>query len=188
MTILESFLLALALCVDTLAVSTACGLKYRLARRRWLLFSIILAVAQGLFPLMGAVIGSVCERFIEAVDHWIAFALLLAIGVKMIVDALRKRNDQDLNISTLNLGTMCLLGIATSIDAFAVGIGFGLSSTLTESVITCGIITVVTFVVSVLGVALGQTGRHIPERWSGLVAGLVLIGIGTKILVEHLGA
>lgn len=188
MTILESFLLALALCVDTLAVSTACGLKYKMTRWRWILFSSIMAAAQGLFPLMGALIGTVCEQFIEAVDHWIAFALLLAIGIKMIVDALLKRCDDSLNINTLNIKTMCLLGVATSIDAFAVGIGFGLDSTLLESIITCVIITLVTFVVSITGVVLGQTGRHIPERWSGIVAGLVLIGIGTKILVEHLGA
>ncbi|MBO4588438.1 MAG: manganese efflux pump [Bacteroidales bacterium] len=186
MTILESFLLALALCVDTLAVSTACGLKYKLSRWRWVLLSLTLAVAQGLFPLSGALIGSVCEQFIRAIDHWVAFALLLAIGVKMIADAFRKKDDSDLKANTLNFGAMCLLGVATSIDAFAVGIGFGLNCTILQSVVTCGIITLVTFIVSVVGTTLGRAGRQIPERWASVIAGLVLIGIGVKILVEHL--
>lgn len=186
MTILESILLALALCVDTLAVSTACGLKYTMRARRWVLLSLTLGISQGLFPLAGAILGSACEQFIEAIDHWIAFVLLLAIGVKMVVDAVRKKSDTDIKSNTLNFGAMCLLGVATSIDAFAVGIGFGLNSTLMEIIVTCSIIAVVTFAVSCAGVLLGRGGRTISTLWTGILAGLVLIGIGTKILVEHL--
>ena len=186
MTILESFLLALALCVDTLAVSTACGLKYKMTRWRWILFSSIMAAAQGLFPLMGALIGTVCEQFIEAVDHWIAFALLLAIGIKMIVDALLKRCDDSLNINTLNIKTMCLLGVATSIDAFAVGIGLGLDNPLSTVLWVVATIGAVTFLVSVVGVFLGKRNIPIPERAANIIAGCVLIGLGVKILLEHL--
>lgn len=205
MTIVESFLLAVALCADTLAVSTASGLKYRTAWRRWLLLAAILGGFQGFFPLMGALLGATCERFIESVDHWIAFTLLLMIGGKMIVDALRsKKSDagsqmldaadhdgispnDDTRAHGLRLGTMCLLGVATSIDAFAVGIGFGLDSSVSEIFVTCGIIAAVTFTVAMCGIALGRAGRNIPERWTGILAGIVLVGIGTKILVEHLG-
>mgnify|MGYP002622477339 CR=1 FL=1 len=189
MSVPESFLLALALCADTLAVSSVSGLRYRMSWRRWLLLAVLLAVFQGLFPLLGALIGSACERFIEAVDHWIAFALLLMIGGKMIVDALRSGNsghehsDTDLQPS---IPTMCLLGVATSIDAFAVGIGFGLESTVAQSIVTCAIIAVVTFLVAATGITLGRAGRIIPERWTGVIAGLVLIAIGAKILLEHL--
>lgn len=186
MSIFESILLALALCVDTLAVSTACGLKYEMRTRRWLLLSLTLGLSQGLFPLAGAILGTACERFIEAIDHWIAFVLLLAIGVKMIVDAFRKKSDSDLKSNTLNFGAMCVLGVATSIDAFAVGIGFGLDSSIAESLVTCAIIAAVTFTVSCLGVLLGRGGRSISTLWAGILAGLVLIGIGVKILVEHL--
>lgn len=186
MSILESILLSLALCVDTLAVSTACGLKYTMRPSRWLLLSLTLGLAQGLFPLAGAILGTACERFIEAVDHWIAFVLLLCIGAKMIFDATHKKDDSLADTGTLDFKTMCLLGVATSIDAFAVGIGFGLNSTITESIITCAIIAFVTFAVSCLGVLLGRGGRSIPNLWAGIIAGLVLIGIGVKILVEHL--
>lgn len=205
MTILESLLLAVALCADTLAVSTASGLKYRMDWRWWLLLAAILGGFQGLFPLMGALIGSACERFIEAIDHWIAFALLILIGGKMIIDALRAKGDIQLREavahndtahndsskiknqnSKLPLGTMCLLGIATSIDAFAVGIGFGLDSSVAECFVTCAIIATVTFIVAMVGITLGRAGRNIPERWTGIIAGLVLIGIGTKILLEHI--
>ncbi len=208
MSVAESLLLAVALCADTLAVSTAGGLKYRMPRPRWLLFAFVLGGFQGLFPLMGALTGAVCEQFIEAVDHWIAFGLLLLVGSKMIVDALRTKrpvdnavddcgdstalhyDDQghDNQTPTLKITTMCLLGVATSIDAFAVGIGFGLDSSVAECFITCATIAAVTFTVALTGIGLGRAGRIVPERWTGIIAGLVLIGIGTKILVEHLAA
>jgi len=206
MTIVESFLLAIALCADTLAVSTAGGLKYRMSWQRWLILALVLGGFQGLFPLMGALLGSACDQFIEAVDHWIAFALLLLIGSKMVFDALSKHKNKDGNLHLtspdndansdktevqdmrLKVGTMCLLGIATSIDAFAVGVGFGLDCSVVECFITCAIIALVTFLVALLGITLGKAGHNIPERWTGIIAGLVLIGIGAKILIEHLSA
>lgn len=155
---------------------------------RWGLLTLILGLSQGLFPLAGAILGTTCGHFIEAIDHWIAFILLLAIGIKMIIDATRKEGESLTGGNALNVRTMCMLGVATSIDAFAVGIGFGLDSTMTQNIVTCTIIATVTFAVSCLGVLLGQSGRRIPTLWSGIVAGAVLIGIGVKILAEHLAS
>ena len=187
MSIIESLILAFALCADTLAVSAASGLKYNMSKRRWLMLASILALFQGLFPMLGAIIGVVSEKFISAVDHWIAFGLLLSVGAKMIFDAFTNHNDEK-KLDIANIGTMCILGVATSIDAFAVGIGFGLNSTFIQSATTCAIITGVTFLVAIMGICIGRSGRHISQRWSGLVAGLVLISIGCKILIEHLAS
>lgn len=183
MTILESLLLALALCADTLAVSAASGLRYREPRRRWLLLAFFLALFQGGFPLLGALLGVACEQFIQSIDHWIAFGLLLAVGGKMIFDAWRNGPEGRSAAPRLSIATMCLMGIATSIDAFAVGIGFGLSSTVVQSLVTCSIIFAVTFLVACLGIFLGSRGKHIPQRLSGTIAGLVLIALAVKALL-----
>lgn len=185
MTILESLLLAFALCADTLAVSTASGLRYSMPKMRWLLLAFVMAFFQGLFPLMGALLGAACEQFITSVDHWIAFFLLLAVGGKMIIDAFRPHKESS-PVDIASLGTMCLMGIATSIDAFAVGIGFGLSCSISQSLITCGIIAMVTFLVAVCGIFIGLKGQSVSGRWSSVLAGIVLISIGVKILLQHL--
>ena len=105
----------------------------------------------------------------------------------MIVDALRNApDDKQLDIS--KTGVLCLLGIATSIDAFVVGIGLGLDNELPQIVFVVVTIAVVTFIVSMLGVVLGKRNIPIPERIASIVAGLVLIGLGAYTLIEHLTA
>ena len=185
MNILESLLLALALCVDSLVVSTTCATKTKMSYSRGVVLALIFALFQGGFPLIGALIGTVCQSLIENIDHWIAFSLLLIIGVKMIIDAFKSEED-DHKLDLTSIGVMCTLGVATSIDAFVVGIGFGLNSNLLNILITVLIITIVTFLATMLGVFLGKQHIPIPEKWATIIAGLVLIGLGVKTLLEHL--
>ena len=126
------------------------------------------------------------RSFIEAVDHWVAFGLLAAVGVKMIVDALQKNGEEKVLSHRLPIVTFFLLGIATSIDAFAVGIGLGLEHPRHTVLWVVLLIGAVTLAVSLLGVSLGKKRVPIPERTATILAGAILIALGAKILVEHL--
>lgn len=185
MTLAESFLLALALCVDSLTVSAASALRSRMPVRSGLLMAFIFGFFQGLFPLLGGLLGSAFQSVAESVDHWVAFGLLLVVGGKMIWDAFRGAGDEG-RAGVVGVGTMCLLGIATSIDAFVVGIGFGMGSTLPQILSVTLIIFAVTVVMSAVGFLLGRRGVPVPERAADILAGLVLIGLGTFTLCEHL--
>lgn len=168
-------------------VSTTSAFKTKLSYRRGLLLALTFGLFQGGFPLLGALVGNACERFIASVDHWVAFGLLSLVGGKMIVDAFKDEADN----SVLDLSrywVICTLAVATSIDAFVVGIGFGLNpnATLLNDIITCAIIALVTVVVSLVGVFLGKRNVPIPEKWATILAGVVLIGLGLHTLAEHL--
>ena len=178
----------MALCVESLVVSTTTAFRTKMTYRRGLLMALIFGLCQGAFPLAGALIGDVAREFIEAVDHWIAFGLLAFIGGKMIIDGIRGEEEEE-NVSTyqhINVSTFFLLGVATSIDAFAVGIGLGLDNPLTTVLWIVATIGIVTTLVSLLGVYLGKRNIPVPERTANIIAGLVLLGLGVKILLEHL--
>lgn len=188
MNFLEALLLSLALCVDTLVVSATTAFRTKMVYRRGLLMALILGFCQFAFPLVGAVIGDVARSFIEAVDHWVAFGLLAIVGGKMIVEGIKneeEENDKTKNQS-LSVGTFFLLGVATSIDGLAVGIGLGLDNTLKTVLWVVALIGVVTSLVSMLGVYLGKRNIPVPERIANIIAGVVLILLGLKILLEHL--
>lgn len=188
MNILEAILLALSLCVDSLVVSATTAFHSKISLRRGFAMALVFGLCQGGFPLLGALIGDVSRVFIEAVDHWVAFGLLLFVGGKMIIDGLRHKEqaEEGKQRAVVTLGTMFLLGVATSIDAFAVGIGLGLDqpmSTVLWVVTTIGACTVAA---SLVGAYLGRRHIPVPERTATLIAGIVLIALGTKILLEHL--
>ena len=187
MSFFEALILALALCVDSLVVSATTAFKSKLSWRQGILMALIFGFCQGLFPMLGALIGDVARSFIEAVDHWVAFGLLALIGGKMIFVGIRN-NEEDKQSSSHRspLITYILLGIATSIDAFAVGIGLGLQEHLLVVLYIVSLIGWVTFLVSLLGVYLGKRNVSIPERTATILAGVVLIALGVKILLEHL--
>ncbi len=106
----------------------------------------------------------------------------------MIIDGIRGEEEEE-NVSTyqhINVSTFFLLGVATSIDAFAVGIGLGLDNPLTTVLWIVATIGIVTTLVSLLGVYLGKRNIPVPERTANIIAGLVLLGLGVKILLEHL--
>ncbi len=176
-------LLAIGLSMDSFAVSITNGLTIReLNVKRILTISFSLAIFQALMPLVGWFAGIGIEKYIKELDHWIAFILLSFIGVKMIYEGVKKNDiakDSELKILTL-IGQ----SFATSIDAFAVGISFAL---LDVSIVTpILIIGIITFGVSLIGLQLGKYfGKRIGKTVE-IFGGIVLIGIGIKILIEHL--
>ena len=117
MSLIEVLLLALALSVDSLVVSTASTFKSKMPYRKGVLMAFVFGVFQGGFPLLGALLGAVFQDFVSSIDHWIAFGLLLFVGGKMIWDAFHSEED-DRPLDVTKFGTMCILGVATSIDAF----------------------------------------------------------------------
>lgn len=182
-------LLALALCVDTLVVSATTAFREKVTYRRGLLLAVILGFCQFAFPLVGALIGDVARSFIEAVDHWIAFGLLAFIGGKMILDGIRGEEEEEVKARGGHgslIYTYFLLGVATSIDGLAVGIGLGLDQPMHTILWVVVLIGVVTFLVSMIGVFLGKRNIPVPERTANIIAGVVLFGLGVKILLEHL--
>ncbi len=187
---IEALLLALALCVDTLVVSATTAFKDKMVWRRGVLMALILGFCQFTFPLLGAVIGDVARAFIEAVDHWVAFGLLAFIGGKMIVDGIRGEEGEEQKKVVVGrrslIATYFLLGVATSIDGLAVGIGLGLDQPMSTVLWVVAVVGVVTFVVSIIGIFLGKRNIPVPERTANIIAGVVLIGLGVKILLEHL--
>lgn len=187
MSFVEALLLALALCVDSLVVSTTTAFKSKMTWRQGLLMAFVFGLSQGAFPLVGALIGDVARSFIEDVDHWVAFALLAFVGGKMVVEGIQNKEcGKESTYRQVYISTFFLLGVATSIDAFAVGIGLGLDNPLNTVLWVVAAIGIVTFVVSMTGVWLGKRNIPVPERTATVAAGLVLIGLGVKILLEHL--
>jgi putative Mn2+ efflux pump MntP len=182
---LEIVLIAVGLAADSFAVSVSSGaviqqLRFCHAVR----IAVFLSVFQGLMPLVGWKLGSFANTVIAAIDHWLAFVLLSFIGGKMIYESLVADKDQDI-INPLKLSVLITLSIATSIDALAVGFTFSfLDIAIIEPVIIIGLVT---FVFSLAGTYIGNGFGHIFERKIELAGGLILIAIGLKILIEHIG-
>ena len=142
--------------------------------------------SQALMPVIGWALGSQFLWLIEPIDHWVAFCLLGIIGVNMIVEAVRGGDEQDAsNSSRLRLTELIMLAIATSIDALTVGIAF--ASLHVDIVFSVTCIGVITFVLSVIGTYLGAVFGTCFERQVQMAGGVILILIGLKVLLEHLG-
>ncbi|MEA2104541.1 MAG: manganese efflux pump MntP family protein [Candidatus Cloacimonadota bacterium] len=183
MDIITLILIAVGLSMDSFAVSVTNGLTIRdLNARRILTISFSLAFFQSLMPLIGWLAGIEIEKYIKEFDHWIAFLLLLLIGGKMIYEGLQKNGVE----KDTELKILILIGqsFATSIDAFAVGISFAfLNLSIITSVLLIGLVT---FIASIIGLQLGKYfGKRIGKSVE-IFGGIVLIGIGMKILIEHL--
>ena len=202
MSFVEILLIGIGLSMDAFSVSICKGLttkqfSWKMALTCGLWFGFF----QALMPLIGYFLGEQFEEYITAVDHWIAFGLLFLIGANMIREALSKKtSDQELSLraerseawqssttqnGSLGFKTMLLLAIATSIDALAVGISFACIQVKIWSSIL--IIGVTTFLFSVLGVKIGNVFGSKFEKSAGIIGGIILILIGLKILLEHLG-
>ena len=134
-------------------------------------------------PLIGWFVGTSVQSLIEPLDHWIAFAILAFIGVKMIWQSLLMAPDKK-PIDIRKILVLLSLSIATSIDALITGVGFGfVKANIYEAVI---IISIITFFVSVFGAKLGEKTTFIPARWAEFAGGIVLIVIGVKVVLEHM--
>ncbi len=184
MTFLELLLIAIGLSMDAFSVSICKGLTTKkFSWRMALVCGLWFGLFQALMPIIGYFLGAQFQEMIEAYDHWIAFGLLFLIGANMIREAVwGKEEQQD---GSLGFKTMFLLAIATSIDALAVGVSFAcIQVKLWSSVLIIG---VTTFLFSVLGVKVGNVFGSKYEKSASIVGGIILILIGLKILLEHLG-
>ncbi len=184
MDILTMVLIAIGLAMDSLAVSITSGLAMReLKIGKALKIAIFFGLFQALMPVVGWLAGLSLTDLISGIDHWIAFALLSLIGCKMIYESIRLESREKV-IDPTNVYLLLMLSIATSIDALAVGITFAF---LEVSIVTpIIIIGIVTFLLSFLGVFVGNKVGHLFEKKIGVAGGLILIGIGIRILIEHL--
>ena len=185
MSILEILLLGIGLSMDAFAVSICKGLSTKkLQIKHYLIIGAWFGGFQALMPLLGYLLGTQFEQFVTSVDHWIAFVLLGIIGGNMIREALSK--DEDKLDGSLAFKTMLLLAIATSIDALAVGITFAFLPG-THIVPAVALIGSITFVFSAAGIRLGNVFGLRYKSKAEFAGGVILILLGTKILLEHLG-
>ena len=178
----ELFLIAVGLSMDAFAVSICKGLSMQKLRpRHAALVGLYFGGFQALMPLIGWALGYRFEHVIENVDHWIAFGLLVIIGVSMIREA---KQADELN-DDLSFKTMLLLAVATSIDALAVGVTFAFLQVRILPAAT--LIGVTTFLLSAIGVYIGHLFGLRYKAKAEIAGGVILIFIGVKILLEHLG-
>ena len=180
MGILELFFIAVGLSMDAFAVSICKGLKMkRVHRGRCLVIALFFGGFQALMPLAGWLLGKQFEQYITAIDHWIAFVLLAFLGGKMVVEAESCQEER------LDLRELFLLAVATSIDALAVGITFAfLQVSIFPAV---AIIGCTTFVLSIGAVYIGNIFGAKYKNKAELFGGMILVLLGLKILLEHLG-
>ncbi len=186
MNLLSIFFIAIGLAMDAFAVSIASGVSIKNLRIRHILaIAFAFGFFQGFMPIVGWLAGMGFREMIASVDHWVAFGLLLLIGLKMIYESFAIEQEVKACDTALNASRLLLLSIATSIDALAVGLTF--SCVGVEIVTPALIISLVTFLLSTAGVIIGDKIGHLFEGKIELVGGIILIAIGTKILFEHLG-
>ena len=185
MSFVEVLLIGIGLSMDAFSVSICKGLttkqfSWKIALTCGLWFGFF----QALMPTIGYFLGAQFQEMIEAYDHWIAFGLLTLIGANMIREAVSDKEEESAN-GALDVKTMFLLAIATSIDALAVGVSFAcIQVKLWSSVLIIGLTT---FIFSMLGVKIGNVFGSKYEKSAGIAGGIILILIGLKILLEHLG-
>ena len=185
---LELLLIGVGLSMDAFAVAVCQGLCMpRLNLRFALVIALFFGGFQALMPFAGWLLGAQFAGYIQQIDHWLAFVLLAVIGGKMLWEAFTEDEDEGDNkdAERIDLGEYLILAIATSIDALAVGISFAALSV--DIVPAVSLIGITTFVFSIAGVAIGHTFGARYEKPATIVGGVVLVLIGLKILLEHLG-
>lgn len=185
MGITELFFIALGLSMDAFAVSVCKGLSTQwLKPRHYIAVGLWFGGFQALMPFIGYLLGSSFEGYITEYDHWIAFVLLAFIGGNMLKEGLSKETDS-VN-SSFGAATMAVLAVATSIDALAVGITFALLPDVNIAA-AVGFIGVITFALSCVGLKIGNIFGTKYKSKAEIAGGVILILIGLKILLEHLG-
>ena len=184
MGLIELFLIAVGLSMDAFAVSVCKGLAMpKCTFKKAAIVGLWFGGFQALMPAIGYILGAQFQEAIASIDHWIAFVLLALIGGNMIHEALD--NDEEEADASLDVKTMFLLAVATSIDALAIGITFAfLKVNIIPAVCFIGIVT---FIISFAGVKIGNAFGARYKNKAEIVGGVILILLGLKILLEHLG-
>lgn len=193
MGLIEVIILAVGLAMDAFAVSVCKGLAMKKATfKNALICGIWFGGFQGLMPFIGYLLGASFAEYINVISSWIAFALLSLIGGNMIREALSK--DEETASADLDIKTMLVMAIATSIDALAVGIAFACEkinilavNDIVNTLIGVGIIGIITCIISCFGVKIGNLFGSKFKSKAEFCGGLILIFIGVKILLEYFG-
>lgn len=184
MNILEILLISVSLAADAFAVSVCKGLSLKKIKvKDAVKIGIWFGIFQALMPTIGFFLGETFEHIITSIDHWIAFALLLFIGGKMVVESRSKEEKVD---SDLGVKTMAVLAVATSIDALVVGIAYVCAYGSNNAFLTFSIIGIITFILSVVGVYIGNKFGSKYKNIAEFTGGVILILLGVEILLEHL--
>ncbi len=183
LSLLEIILIGIGLAMDCFAVSISFSvIKKEIKFFEALKIAIFFGIFQAIMPVLGWLLSLTFKEYIQEFDHWIAFGILGTIGVKMLVESLKKTNKKQIQIT--NFWLIISLSIATSLDALIIGVSFAfLKVNITEAVIIIGIITLF---ISMVGFRMGMSLGSVFGKRAELIGGIVLIGIGTKILIEHL--
>ncbi len=184
MEVYELIITAVALSMDAFAVAICKGLAMQQVKiKEMAIIGLWFGGFQALMPLIGYFLGHAFQSYIEAFDHWIAFVLLALIGAMMIKESFSK--DEEKHDCSLAFKIMLIMAIATSIDALAVGISYGILPNVDIGVAVSSI-GLITFVLCMLGVKIGNIFGAKYKSKAELAGGIVLILIGVKILIEHL--
>lgn len=184
MGLLELFILAVGLSMDACAVSICKGLATEKVKLKHnIMAGLWFGGFQALMPLIGYFLGTAFEKYVTAVDHWIAFVLLGAIGFNMVKESFSKEEDE--SNCDFSFKTMFVMAVATSIDALAVGITFALLPDV-NIIAAVTFIGITTFLFSAVGVKIGNVFGERYKSKAEFAGGVILIILGAKILIEHL--
>ena len=182
---IELVLIAVGLSMDAFAVAVCKGLSVqKLKGKHYLAVGLWFGGFQALMPTLGYLLGTTFEKYITSVDHWVAFVLLCLIGGNMLKEAFAKEEKEE--SASFDFKSMLLLAVATSIDALAVGITFALLPDV-NIFSAVGLIGSITFCLSAVGLKVGNIFGLKYKSKAEIVGGIILILIGVKILLEHLG-
>lgn len=185
MGLFELFLIAVGLSMDAFAVAVCKGLSTQwLKPKHYLTVGAWFGGFQALMPFIGYLLGTTFQKYITKYDHWVAFILLMLIGGNMLKEGFSKEEDN--SNSSFSIATMSVLALATSIDALAVGITFALLPDV-NIIAAVSFIGVITFVLSAIGLKIGNVFGSKYKSKAEIAGGIILILIGLKILLEHLG-
>lgn len=185
MNILQILLISVGLAADAFAVSVVKGLSIKnISLKDTIKLAICFGLFQGIMPAIGYLLGSTFESIITNIDHYVAFVLLGFIGIKMIIEAF---DDEKSDNKDLSIKSVLLLGIATSIDALAVGIAYVCAYGSYNAILTFVMIAIITFILSIIGVKIGSKFGSKYGKIAEIIGGIILILLGTNILLEHLG-
>lgn len=184
--LLTTSLIGVGLSADACAVALSSGLAIKhLHLSKALKIALFFGGFQGIMPIIGYLLGISFSYLIRSIDHWVAFILLSLIGGKMIYEAIADKEEEDKSFNPTDNKTLLTLAIATSIDALAVGLSFAfLKIDILQS---SGLIAIITFILSLAFVFIGHKVGDFFKGQVDIIGGLILIGIGTKILLEHTG-
>lgn len=184
MDLISIFLIAIGLSFDSFAVSVSSGLILRkIVFRDAVKIAFSLAFFQGMMPLAGWLIGLSIKEYVRETDHWIAFGLLTLLGAKMIYESIGSKEKQS-SFNPMKIWVLIGISLATSIDALVVGVTFGfIEVKIISSVLIIGSVT---FIISMLGILAGKTTSSKLGKKMEILGGIILIGIGVKILISHL--